>query len=147
MSPSSILITGGAGYIGSVLTARLLQEGYSVTVLDTLQHRQPSLLGCFGHPLFRFIKGDAADASVIKKCLESVDVIIPLAALVGAPACDLHPSYAKLINFDAIQTLLKALRPHQRILFPNTNSGYGVAEKGDVCTEESPLFPSLCMEG
>ncbi|MFN0065285.1 MAG: NAD-dependent epimerase/dehydratase family protein [Chlamydiales bacterium] len=136
-----ILITGGAGYIGSVLVPMLLEEGYHVTVLDNLMYRQISLLDCFGHPNFRFVKGDALDEPVIKNLLYEVDVVIPLAAVVGAPACKQNPAYAKLVNFDAVSQLLDYLRQDQLIVFPNTNSGYGVGEEGIHCTEESPLRP------
>lgn len=137
----SVLVTGGAGYIGSVLVPRLLQEGYDVTVLDNLLYRQVTLLDCFGRENFTFIKGDALDAPLMEKLLSGADVIIPLAAIVGAPACGQNPALAKLVNFDAIQLILNRLRPEQKVLFPNTNSGYGVGEKESYCTEESPLLP------
>lgn len=136
-----VLITGGAGYIGSVLTPLLLQNHYAVTVLDNLMYRQATLLECFGHPHFHFIKGDAADRTLIEKLLVNVDDIIPLAAIVGAPACNLNPALSKLVNYDAVLMLLECLQPHQRIVFPNTNSGYGIGEKDAFCTEESPLRP------
>lgn len=137
----NVLITGGAGYIGSVLTPKLLKEGYRVTVLDNLMHRQVTLLDCFSHPYFHFIKGDVADEELMKRLLEKNDIIIPLAAIVGAPACSLNPSLAKLVNFDAVRILLRYLRKDHKVLFPNTNSGYGLGEKEAFCTEESPLKP------
>lgn len=136
-----VLVTGGAGYIGSVLTPRLLEAGYNVTVLDNLMYRQTSLLGCFSHPSFRFVKGDVADQGLMQKLVAQTDAIIPLAAIVGAPACNLNPSLAQTVNFDAVRLLLSLVSPSQKIVFPNTNSGYGIGEKTDVCTENTPLRP------
>lgn len=136
-----VLITGGAGYIGSVLAPLLLQNGYSVTVLDNLLYRQVTLLDCFGRADFRFVKGDVADEQLVKNLLKENDIIIPLAAVVGAPACKMNPSLAKLINYDAVALILKHCEPHHKILFPNTNSGYGIGEKQNFCTEETPLKP------
>jgi len=136
-----VLITGGAGYIGSVLSPLLLQKGYAVTVLDNLMYRQVTLLDCFGDPNFQFVKGDVADANLVKRLVHEHDIIIPLAAIVGAPACKMNPSLSKLINYDAVELILENCRPDQQILFPNTNSGYGVGEKNAFCTEESPLNP------
>lgn len=103
-------------------------------------HKQVTLLDCFGHPHFRFIKGDALSAALVTRLVEESDVVIPLAAIVGAPACDMNPSYARLVNQEAIQLLLKCTT-HQKILFPNTNSGYGIGEEGLYCDEETPLRP------
>ncbi len=136
-----ILITGGAGYIGSILTPLLLQKGHRVTVLDNLMYKQVTLLDCFGNSRFEFIKGDVADEALLKRLMASADVIIPLAAIVGAPACQSNPALAKMVNYDAIETILKNLSTEQRVLFPNTNSGYGIGEKQAECTEESPLRP------
>ncbi|MCB1180750.1 MAG: NAD(P)-dependent oxidoreductase [Chlamydiia bacterium] len=136
-----ILVTGGAGYIGSILTPRLLAEGHFVTCVDNLFHKQVTLLDCFGNPHFRFIKGDVCDISLMKQLIAENEVIIPLAAIVGAPACKANPTLAKLVNYDAIQFIMTHLQPYHKILFPNTNSGYGVGEKGKYCTEQSPLRP------
>lgn len=136
-----VLITGGAGYIGSVLTPLLLQEGYKVTVVDNLMYKQVSLLDCFSHPDFHFVKGDASDETLMKKLLPTADIIIPLAAIVGAPACKMLPSLAKLVNYDAVKIAMENTRPDQKILFPNTNSGYGIGNKDEACTENSPLNP------
>lgn len=136
-----VLITGAAGYIGSVLTPLLLEKGFEVTALDNLAYRQVSLLNCFGNENFRFVKGDCLDEPLLSKLMDEVDVIIPLAAVVGAPACKQNPSYAKSVNVDSIQLILKHLKKDQLIVFPNTNSGYGVGEEGLHCTEETPLRP------
>ncbi len=138
---TNILITGGAGYIGSVLTHKLLSLGYQVTVIDNLLYKQTSLLHCFAYPNFTFVKGDCSNEELMKTSLKKADFIIPLAAIVGAPACDLQPHLAKLINFDAIQIILKHITKDQKILFPNTNSGYGIGEKNEFCDEKSPLRP------
>lgn len=137
----SILVTGGAGYIGSTLVPLLLAEGHTVTVLDNLSFQQMSLLSCFGQPRFRFVKGDVCQENVMKPLLAQADIIIPLAAIVGAPACNQQPILAKLINYDAIQLILRNTSSQQKILFPNTNSGYGVGQKNQFCDEKTPLHP------
>jgi nucleoside-diphosphate-sugar epimerase len=136
-----VLITGGAGYIGSVLTPLLLEKGFSVTVLDNLYYKQHSLLHCFSNPKFRFVQGDACNEAVMAEEIKKADVIIPLAAIVGAPACDRTPLLAKQLNYDAIINILKHASKAQRIFYPNTNSGYGIGEQGQFCTEKSPLNP------
>lgn len=136
-----ILITGGAGYIGSFLTPFLLEKGFSVTVIDNLSYKQPTLLSCFGSPHFRFIQGDVSDSLLMKTEIANADIVIPLAALVGAPACDRNPLLAKAVNYDAILMLLEYAKPSHRILYPNTNSGYGVGKQTELCTEQSPLNP------
>ncbi|BBO86922.1 NAD-dependent epimerase/dehydratase family protein [Desulfosarcina ovata] len=141
MKKEPILITGGAGYIGSILVPLLLNKGYAVTVLDTLMFNQYSLLDCCENPDFDFIKGNICDERLMKPLLPKFDTIIPLAAIVGAPACKLNPSLTKMVNYDAPLMMLGMLSPSQRILFPTTNSGYGIGEKDTLCTEESPLNP------
>ncbi len=136
-----VLVTGGAGYIGSILVPLLLQEGFEVTVIDNLMYKQTSLLSLFSHPKFFFIKADVTDKNLMKNLIKKADIIIPLAAIVGAPACIMSPELAKLVNHDAIDCILENTSPSQRILFPNTNSGYGIGQKGQFCTEDSPLRP------
>ena len=139
--PSRVLITGGAGYIGAILAPALLAAGYHVTVLDNFRYDQSSLLDCCAHPEFDVVRGDCRDEGVMRKVLRDADIIIPLAALVGAPLCKDDEVGARSTNYDAIRLLLRERSRDQRILFPNTNSGYGIGEPGKHCTEESPLRP------
>lgn len=136
-----VLVTGGAGYIGSVLCPYLLEQGYSVTVLDNLYYKQHSLLPCFSNPDFRFVQGDVCNEALLKDEVKKADIIIPLAAIVGAPACDKNPVLATLLNYDSIMNILKYTTANQRVLYPNTNSGYGIGEKQTFCTEKTPLNP------
>jgi nucleoside-diphosphate-sugar epimerase len=136
-----VLITGGAGYIGSVLTSVLLEKGYSVTVLDNLANCQDSLLYIAHHKNFNFIKGDARNRPLLESVISKFDVIIPLAAVVGAPACDRNPILAETLNFGAIKTLNELRSKQQKIIYPDTNSGYGIGNKDGYCTEDSPLNP------
>jgi nucleoside-diphosphate-sugar epimerase len=137
-----ILITGGAGYLGSVITGKMLERGYSVTVLDKLIFNQTSLLQYTSNPNFKFIHGDVRNEKLLEKlCLDS-DVIIPLAAIVGFPACASEPELAKEINFTQIFNIVKYTKGlGKKILYPNTNSGYGIGVGQTECTEESPLNP------
>ncbi len=136
-----ILVTGGAGYIGSILVPELLNAGYQVTVLDSLMYRENSLASVCAHPKFSVVAGDARAEQVINPLLEKVDVIIPLAALVGAPLCNQDPIAAITTNQEAIVKMVKKMSKNQRILIPNTNSGYGIGKKDAKCTENSPLNP------
>jgi len=137
-----ILITGGAGYLGSVLTGTLLNKGYSVTVLDKLLFNQTSLLQYTSNPNFKFIYGDVRNVTELEKLCKEADVIIPLAAIVGFPACAQDPKLAKEINFDQIVNIVKFTNgKNKKILYPNTNSGYGLGIGQSECTEESPLTP------
>jgi nucleoside-diphosphate-sugar epimerase len=136
-----LLITGGAGYIGSVLTHTLLSKGYDVTVIDSFNFRQASLLDCCQYEGFRVVRGDCRDENVIRKELASADVIIPLAALVGAPLCDQDKIAARTTNYEAVKLICQLASPRQRIIIPTTNSGYGIGEKDKSCTEDSPLRP------
>lgn len=138
---SKILVTGGAGYIGSILVPAFLKRGYSVTVIDNFMYSQSSLLDCCCDPNLTIIRGDARDRDLLKKHLQDAEVIIPLACLVGAPLCAKFPQEAKSINLDSVLTLLELRAPHQKIIFPNTNSGYGIGQEGIYCTEDTPLNP------
>lgn len=137
----SILITGGAGYLGAVMVPALLAAGHQVTVLDNFLFKQNSLAAVCADPAFDVVRGDARDAAVLRPLAAKADIVIPLAALVGAPMCDADRIAAQSTNFDAVRTLLDLLSPQQRVLMPVTNSGYGVGEQGQFCTEESPLKP------
>lgn len=136
-----VLVTGGAGYVGSVMVPMLLDAGYEVIVLDNMMYGQTSLLGVADCEKFSFVRGDARDERLLGELLPKVEAIIPLAALVGAPACDRNPTLAESLNLGAIRSLIKLRSPEQIIIFPTTNSGYGT-KSGDVyCTEETPLEP------
>ncbi|MCE5327933.1 MAG: NAD(P)-dependent oxidoreductase [Planctomycetaceae bacterium] len=136
-----ILITGAAGYVGSVLTPAVLEAGHSVTAVDNFMYGQTSLLQCCSHPNFEMVRGDARDRDLIRDCLKTADVIFPLACLTGAPICQRDPIGAQTVNRDAIADIIAMRSPRQRILFPTTNSGYGIGEKGKFCTEQTPLRP------
>jgi nucleoside-diphosphate-sugar epimerase len=136
-----ILITGGAGYIGSVLTTLLVEEGYSVTVVDNLLYFQDPLSHLLIKKNFTFIKMDTLNFRKLKKLVKKNEIIIPLAAYVGAPLCDKYPRLAKSVNYNSIKYLLSILRKDQKIIYPNTNSGYGITKKNIFCTEETPLSP------
>ena len=136
-----VLITGAAGYLGSILCEHLLDAGYHVTALDSLIYGEQNLNHLCSDSNFDFFRGDARDESALKPLLENTDVIIPLAAIVGAPACDLDPYMATSTNRDAISLIVKLRSKDQLIIYPTTNSGYGT-KTGDVfCTEESSLDP------
>lgn len=136
-----ILITGGAGYIGSVLTPILLAKGYKVTVLDNFMFRQNSLADCCQYDTFEIVQGDCRNEGLMTELLKDSDVIIPLAALVGAPLCRRDEIGTRTINQEAVEMICRLASPQQRILMPVTNSGYGIGEAGKYCTEESPLRP------
>lgn len=141
MANLKILVTGGAGYIGSILVPELLIQGYTVTVLDSLMHGQNPLLECCANPKFDFIKGDICDEGLISELIPQFDVILPFAAIVGAPACKINPSVTRLVNYDAHMNIVRQTSPSQIVIFPTTNSGYGIGEKNAYCSEESPLRP------
>jgi len=136
-----ILVTGGAGYLGSILVPDLLAAGHEVTVLDNFMFRQGSLNHVCYHPKFNVVKGDIRIEGTMAPLLRKADVVIPLAALVGAPLCNQDPVGATTTNRDAVLMMLKLLSPSQRVLMPTTNSAYGTGDRNNFCTEESPLRP------
>jgi len=136
-----ILVTGGAGYIGCVLVPILLQAGYHVTLLDRFPEGDAVLADCCRFETFSPVKGDARDESLLKKLLAKADIVIPLAALVGAPLCAQNPFNAVSVNRDAVIRLVGMLSKTQRLVFPNSNSGYGIGQRDQYCTEETPLRP------
>ena len=135
-----VLVTGGAGYIGSVLTMALLDTGHKVTVLDNFLRGSNSLAMCCLHPNFEVIRGDVRDYSLMRSVMSAHDAIIPLAAIVGAPACDADPMAAQTVNVGAIHTIGILAERYQKVIIPISNSGYGIGES-DECTEDSPLRP------
>lgn len=136
-----ILVTGGAGYIGSILVPTLLQKGHEVSVIDNFMYNQSSLLDVCNNEKLTLVRGDARDENLVKKHLKSADVIFPLACYTGAPLCAKDPVGATSVNLEAVRLILKLRSKEQRVIFPNTNSGYGVGEKGVFCTEETPMRP------
>ena len=136
-----ILVTGGAGYIGSVLVPALLKEKHKVTVLDNFMYNQASLLDCCNDKNLEIVRGDTRDEALMKKLLKDADAIFPLACLTGAPLCAKDPLGAQTIVVDAIKMILTLRSKQQMIIYPTTNSGYGVGQKGKHCTESTPLNP------
>jgi nucleoside-diphosphate-sugar epimerase len=135
----SVLITGGAGYLGSILVEYLLGNGYSVTVLDNLMYKQTSLLHYCDVGDFEFIKGDVTDKTTLQALVAAHDIIIPLAAIVGAPACKANPDLTVKVNLEQIKNIVDILEPNQKLIMPNTNSQYGSSK--DIITEDSPQNP------
>ena len=136
---NKVLITGGAGYIGSTLTQFLLDNGYKVDVIDNLMYEQTSLLHLCSDENFRFINHDVIDFKFLKKLISLYDVVIPLAAIVGSPACDKNKELATKVNFEQIKCIVDNLRDDQKLIMPNTNSQYGSSK--EIITEESPSNP------
>jgi len=141
MKQEKILITGGAGYIGSVMTPLFLREGYKITILDNFKFRQNSLLDVCSNNDLTIVRGDVRNESLLKRLVADNDIIIPLAAIVGAPACQNEFDEALAINQIQVAHIAKSLSKDQKIVFPVTNSGYGVGEQGVYCDENSPLRP------
>lgn len=138
---ANILVTGGAGYIGSILVPTLLEAGHSVTVLDTFSAGGTELSSSTRHDGFTPVKADARDTRVLDDLVVRHDIIIPLAALVGAPICKADAIGAVTLNRDAVVSIVNRTSTSQRVIYPTTNSGYGVGESGHFCTEETPLRP------
>ena len=138
---SSILVTGGAGFLGSVMVPDLLKAGHKVTVLDSFIYRQNSLALVCGDSNFTAVNGDVRKKNIVLPLLKEADIIIPLAALVGAPLCAANPEGARSINHGAIKLMLDHMSPEQRILMPTTNSAYGTGDANNFCDETSPLNP------
>ena len=136
---TNVLVTGGAGYIGSILTQRLLEAGHNVTVLDNSAYGQHSLFHLCANPNFEFIRGDARDEELVRRSIKSADVLIPLAAIVGAPACAKDPALAESLNLDAVKMINRVRSPNQLVIYPNTNSGYGTTSGDVLCTEDTPM--------
>ncbi len=138
---SKILITGGAGYIGSMLCTKLLEEGHNVTVVDLLKYDKGSLNHLYFNKKFKLICDDIRKVSLMKKLIKQNDFIIPLAALVGAPLCEKFKKDALSTNLGTIKTLCNLATKKNKIIYLTTNSGYGIGEKNKYCDEESPLKP------
>ncbi len=136
-----ILVTGGAGYLGSIMVPDLLDLGHQVTVLDSFMYKQNSLNHVCHHTTFSVVKGDVRVETILLPLLKKADAVIPLAALVGAPLCNQDPVGATTTNRDAILTMLKHISKQQMVLMPTTNSAYGSGDERNFCTEESPLRP------
>jgi nucleoside-diphosphate-sugar epimerase len=136
-----ILVTGGAGYLGSTMVPDLLADGHKVVVLDNFMFKQTSLNNCCHYQNFSVVKGDIRVEATVAPLLKEADIVIPLAALVGAPLCNLDPIGATSTNHDAIVLMLRLLSRDQMILMPTTNSAYGTGDENNLCTEESPLRP------
>ncbi len=140
-STPRILVTGGAGYLGAILVPALLARGCAVTVVDNFMYGQTALLDCCANEKLTVIRGDVRDERLMLPLLKKADVIMPLACLVGAPLCAQRPAEARAINLAAIRMLLQNAAPSQRFISPTTNSGYGVGQADQFCTEETPMNP------
>lgn len=136
-----ILVTGGAGYLGSIICEHLLNAGHQVTAVDKLMYQQQSLFHLCANPRFEFVFGDARDENLMRRLVKDADVLIPLAAVVGAPACDRDPWLARSVNLEAVRFINTIRSPGQLVIFPTTNSGYGTKSGDTHCTEETPLEP------
>lgn len=136
-----VLVTGAGGFLGAVLVPYLLEQGYAVRALDLFRHRNPGLAACASNPRFEAVRGDAVDPKTIYEAREGMDWIIPLAAIVGAPACAQRPAEAWALNYSAVYGLLEVMNHNQKIIFPNTNSGYGTTGPDEICDETTELKP------
>jgi len=138
---NKILVTGGAGYIGSVMVPELLNLGHEVTIIDNFMYRQASLNHCCCYSNFNVVNGDIRHDDFMRPYYEEAEIIFPLAAYVGAPLCNKDRTGAQTVNHDAIMSMLKVLREDQKVLMPTTNSAYGTGDKDNFCDEDSPLNP------
>jgi nucleoside-diphosphate-sugar epimerase len=136
-----VLVTGGAGYLGSVLCEQLLASGYWVTTVDDMMYQQRSLLHLCANRQFDFVSGDARDKELMRRLVREADVLIPLAAIVGAPACDRDSLLARSVNLEAVRLLNSLRSTQQPVIYPTTNSGYGTQSGYRFCTEDTPLEP------
>ncbi len=141
LTMSKILVTGAAGYLGSILVPELLKAGHKIIALDNFMYGQSSLLDCCSQEGFEVVRGDARDKDLLAKVLKTSDIIIPLACLTGAPLCSKDPIGAKSTNLDAVQMILDLRSKQQRVIYPTTNSGYGIGQNGVRCDEKTPLKP------
>lgn len=137
----NILVTGGAGYLGSVLVPHFLKEGHSIVVIDSFMYDQPSLLDCAHDEHLTIIRGDVRDKELIARHIKKADIIFPLACLTGAPVCAKDPVAAETTNLGAVKLILELRSKEQKVIFPTTNSGYGIGKRGIACDEKSPLNP------
>ena len=138
---SKILVTGGSGYIGSILVPKLLSSNHHVHVVDNLMYGQSTLASCIANSKFTFTRGDVRNKELMKTLLKNVDIVIPLAAIVGAPACDRDPIAASSINRDAVLQMFDYIGASQRVIMPTTNSAYGQGDKDNFCDETTKLNP------
>ncbi len=141
MKKKKILITGAAGYLGSIIATKLVDLGHIVTAVDIIKYDKNSLSHLFYFNNFRFLKEDITKENIVKKIVKNQDIIIPLAALVGAPLCEKFKKNTIKTNIKSIEILLKNIKKNQKIIYPTTNSGYGIGEKNKFCDENSPLKP------
>jgi nucleoside-diphosphate-sugar epimerase len=137
----NILVTGGAGYLGSVLVPTLLKEGHQVTVVDNFMYAQTSLLDCCHDSKLTIIRGDTRDKALMAQLMSKVEAVFPLACLTGAPLCARDPQGAEAVILDTVKMIINLRGKSQIVIYPTTNSGYGIGEKGIHCTEETPLRP------